>query len=412
MKSCLACNSTDLHDILDLGTQKPVNDLGLAGDTSERAPLALSICSPCGHGQLTEFLTPNRLFDDYLYASSTSQTLADYSHAFAEALAELSLDGPVLEIACNDGLQLAALRDAGIRGVGVDPASRMVERARSQGLDVLCDYWPEAAERFEDGVFEAVIGQNVFAHTPDPIGFLTSAKRVLRPEGLVLMQTSQADMLPNGEFDTVYHEHYSYFSERSAAACAERAGLRLERTVYSTIHGISAIFIMTRQERPAAAVRRADAFELSSKWSAEPGPSPRLRAQRKLVDWSQFAKSAQDRMNQGHAWVERNRSKGRRIVAVGAAAKGITFSRAAGLAFDVLLDEAPDKIGLEVDGLNVKISSLSDFQPRENDSFLFLAWNFRSELARKMISKGASLDSPSCSCFPNFSEGRLELVAC
>ena len=146
----------------------------------------------------------------------------------------------------NDGLFLSCLSDVGMTNAcGVDPAENIAEIANGKGLQTIVGFWPEVAEEFSSLSFDVVIGQNVFAHTPNPLASLLEVKRVLSANGLAIFQTSQADMIANGEFDTIYHEHYSFFCESSMAALAERAGLKLVYTHYVDIHGISSLYVLS-----------------------------------------------------------------------------------------------------------------------------------------------------------------------
>ena len=198
-----------------------------------------------GHGQLTEFLSPVDLFQDYLYASSTSQTLRQYSKHFAKALATVFTgEGRILEIASNDGVLLRELSAQGLTAIGVDPAHEMVRRSNDEGLTAICDFWP--SPNFKGQKFNLIVGQNVLAHTPSPMNFLVEVFDKLDEDGLAVFQTSQADMVANGEFDTIYHEHFSFFSERSASHLAVRAGGVLLETAYTSIHGNSATYIFSK----------------------------------------------------------------------------------------------------------------------------------------------------------------------
>jgi SAM-dependent methyltransferase len=168
-------------------------------------PLAVSACFSCGHGQLSHQVDPKELFVDYLYASSTSETLKEYARNFAVGISRTFQNPRVLEIASNDGIMLLEFKRIGISAVGVEPAKRMVAQARALDLSVIEDFWP--TQKLPHQKFDVVLGQNVLAHTPSPLGFLSAVRDVLEADGLALFQTSQADMLFNGEFDTVYHEH-------------------------------------------------------------------------------------------------------------------------------------------------------------------------------------------------------------
>lgn len=387
--NCLACGSNNVSEVLSLGHQSPVNRLTLEPGKLQSFPLALAACASCGHGQLTFHVPPEDLFVDYLYASSTSETLRNYSRDFALSLKNVVRPGgTVLEIACNDGILLSQLAAFEIPYVGVDPASQMVERCIESGLsDVVCDFWP--TDKLDNLTFDVIVGQNVLAHNPNPLEFMAAVSQSLSPGGFSIFQTSQADMVLNGEFDTVYHEHFSFFSEKSARALSERAGLVFGGTSYTTIHGISSLYGFAKD---AEGARRFDDFcrnlETKVAW-LPPQASAKarlLRRERTENDWFSFAEDARKRMSEMVTVVEEARLQGRQIVAVGASAKGLTFLKAAGILPDVVLDDAIDKIGRWVDGLDCRITQLTGFSTEVPCTLVITAWNFSVEIMNKLKS--------------------------
>ena len=403
-QECLACGESDLELVLELGPQSNVNRLlGSIEDAGDqpRTPLELCVCPNCGHGQLGVFMDPKDLFVDYLYASSTSRSLQEYSKSFATALADVQNNSRVLEIASNDGILLRELKQVGLQPVGVEPATRMVQRAVSEGLDVVEDFWPTT--RLGQRKFDFIVGQNVLAHTPDPRAFLAGVEKHLLDDGLAVFQTSQADMVANGEFDTIYHEHYSFFSERSAATLGERVGLSLASTSYSKIHGTSSIYVFSKKNsigiKKAALLAKALGARLGEV-DAQSQRASALRVSRSVGDWREFASLASHRMEEVRQEVSKARSEGKSIVAVGAAAKGLTFLKAAGIRPDHVVDEAKDKVGLFVDDLNVQITSLNTCEGIQNPFFVVTAWNFFEELQAKVKSQRQGYLDPFLVYFP------------
>ena len=387
MNICLACGNDSTEEILDLGNQSNVNRL-LKDPSLElpNYPLAVNACGVCGHGQLSHQIDPEELFVDYLYASSTSVTLKEYSKKFAEAIT-LSVASPrVLEIASNDGIMLREFENLGISALGVEPAARMVAYARSFGLRVIEDFWP--TDKIGGEKFDVVFGQNVLAHTPSPLKFLSAVRETLAEDGLAIFQTSQADMLYNGEFDTVYHEHYSFFSENSASKLAERAGLELLGVMYTPIHGTSSVYVFgLHKESGRLSFRKLKAAfdNLAISEGASPsGEMSYLRKYRSIEAWRDFAAKGRSRMLEVSELVRNARSRGFQVVAVGAAAKGLTFLKSAGIKVDFLLDEAEDKIGKWADGLDVQVRPLAVVEDLEKPFFVFTAWNFAGELQMKI----------------------------
>ena len=207
---CVVCEA-ETRPLLDLGVQPLANTLlSDAAQAFQSFPLGLAVCPGCTHGQLTHFLHPDSLFRNYLYASGTSGTLTAYFAWFAAALSGCVRPGArVLEIASNDGSHLSCLAARGFDVTGIDPADNLNQIAAAAGHKVLTGFFPDTRP---DGRFDVVIAMNVAAHTPTPLRLLEGVAGVLAPGGVAIIQTSQALMIGNGEFDTVYHEHYSFFT--------------------------------------------------------------------------------------------------------------------------------------------------------------------------------------------------------
>ena len=412
---CLACGRDGLVEVLNLGDQHPVNALKSAQVESTRYPLRLVSCTNCGHAQQAYLVEPTELFSDYFYASSTSISLDEYSRQFVETVSKaFGAKLRVLEIASNDGILLKYLSGAGFQATGIDPASRMVERAILLGLNAIEGFWPDAAPKLAGARFDLIIGQNVLAHTPDPVNFLKGVEEALAEDGLAIFQTSQADMVLRNEFDTIYHEHSSFFCENSAREAGARAGLKLLGTAYTPIHGTSPLFIFGRNDK---SLNRAN--QPITKFGAEfptsnTGISPlaaRLRSSRLKNDWAEFGIAANAIITQLSEKAIEVQVGEQKVVAVGASAKGITALRAAGIDADGLVDEAQDKIGIFVDGISKPISSLENELLLDDCVVFFTAWNFSRELSRKLIGRGVSPSSKAVLFFPEVHRESLEWLS-
>ena len=404
-KYCLACGGSDVKEVLDLGFQAPANNLLASRDEKDYAVYKLGIeaCFYCGHGQLTNFVSAEELFSDYSYVSSTSQTMKDHMQKLAYFVANLcGTNVSVLELGSNDGLFLKSLSVAGITNFcGVDPAENIASVANQEGLKTVVGFWPDVADQFESDSYDIVIGQNVFAHTQSPLAALEQVQRVLNKNGYAIFQTSQADMIANGEFDTIYHEHCSFFCEDSMAALAKRVGLKLVYTHYVDMHGNSSLYVLVNEDYSPDKT----SIELSAisagldEVQAKDDETGLIRSTRTPVDWEQFYQNAiytkQVSVEVTEGWKNLNH----RIVSVGAAAKGITFLRACDLEVDAVLDEAPLKIGKWIPGLDVQITDFSSI--KDNDAYIISAWNFAKEISLKLVKNGANPDAPCFLYFPN-----------
>lgn len=249
--TCLACGGTDLVPTLDLGQQPLANNFRSTASTDGEAryPLAINRCGHCNHLQLTHAVDPELIYKNYLYVSGTSRTYLEYMTWYANWVREQFAYwvDTVLDIGCNDGSQLDAFRRAQFRTWGVDPAENLHSFSNSRHT-VVCGFWNEqTAAQLGRSEFQVITTQNAFAHIPDPLSYLKLAAEYLRNDGKIFISTSQADMVLRGEFDTIYHEHISYYNAYSMKCLAERAGLYLVDVVKTPIHGTSYIFVLAKR---------------------------------------------------------------------------------------------------------------------------------------------------------------------
>lgn len=394
-KFCLACDSKNLLEVLHLGEQPKPNFYPLDQEFQDSLPLKLVVCDECGHGQQGVSFDPEEIFSNYHYESSVSETLRNYSRDFARALSRaIPRDAKVLEIASNDGILLRELQPFFPNAIGVEPSSQMAARACDEGLRVEVGFWPEveaAAARHD-----VVVAQNVLAHTPRPHFFLDSAAESLSESGVILVQTSQADMLSDLGFDTIYHEHYSFFCDRSAAALAARSGLEIHNSILLGIHGKSRLYMMGRPNDSSRTIADQIFREFSQTLALPKTSDSSLIRERRLADWISFAEASLSLIESLRQEIARATAGNLRTIAIGASAKGLTAIRATGLTVNMALDEASSKVGRYITGVQSPICSLTGAELDENDVFVMTSWNFRKEMACKLLEM-----------YPGLSENRV-----
>ena len=243
---CLACGSRKLENILDFGWQPAANLLVKSAQSLiEKEDLSLNFCLDCGHAQQRSFYSPKDLFSNYLYQSGTSYTLKMYFNWLAKCIARAHPPGSnVLEIASNDGSFLSALTEHSLDCEGVEPARNIAEISRNSGHRVHVGFWPLELK----SKFDVIVAQNVAAHTPDPFSFMLGIYNALSEAGVAYIQSSQIEMFENFEFDTVYHEHFSFYCANSKRILMERAGFTHSYFVRVKIHGGSLLGIFAKNE--------------------------------------------------------------------------------------------------------------------------------------------------------------------
>ena len=399
---CLCCDNPHLTTVLDLGSQPPANHYIRDGDPAPvHYPLVLMLCKECWHSQLSYCVDREAIFGKYAYLSGTSNTLKRYFTWIAKALRQvMPPDARVLELAANDGSLLRELQLEHFSCLGIDPASNVVAVAQQEGLPVRQGYWPESAVDLDEQ-FEIIICMNVVAHVDEPLAFLRSCTERLSSTGRLLIQPSQARMFENGEFDTVYHEHLSFFNTRSMTKLAQRAGLKLTESFLVAIHGDSPIYVLMRADAPSVAPI-ATAFSTGEFAIAETLVDYESRiALYESGIYARFAQTARQTIESLQTMVSRHRQDGYAIVVVGAAAKAMTVLNAAQLQPDLVLDESPLKIGLHAPGSGIRIAPLSSAEQLTQPAlFILSAWNFRHELTMKLKAMRIPAESKFYAYFP------------
>jgi 2-polyprenyl-3-methyl-5-hydroxy-6-metoxy-1,4-benzoquinol methylase len=359
--SCIVCQG-QLLSVLDLGSQPLANDYTDHPDTPQQTfPLHLHRCQNCSHAQITHYVDPDVLFKNYIYTSGTSQTGLDYFERFCAALHK---DRPlkVLDIACNDASQLDCFKRLGHITVGVDPAENLGIISKAKGHDVYVDFFnPTLAEKIllDYGTFDIIIAQNVFAHVANPKEFLEGCKVLMGDKTDLYIQTSQAKMIERGEFDTIYHEHISFFNQNSMNELCKRTSLTLMSTELVDIHGTSYLFrIKTR----GGETREYDEYTRKC-----------IGFKTRLLDW-----------------IARQKADGKRIIGFGSTAKSNTVLNMAGVTskdIAFIIDENPLKQGKYTPGSRIPIRPISSISAlsESNEIILVLAWNYLDEIISKLV---------------------------
>lgn len=381
IRECLACGNADLVPTLDLIDQPLANNFQEhAGvrDSDAWFPLAINRCTDCNHLQLTHAVDPALIYTHYLYVSGTSGTYREYMTWYANFVREQFRHWPsrVLDIGCNDGSQLDAFKQAQFSTWGVDPAENLYPTSSAKHT-VVCGFWDEESASQLGTDFDVISCQNAFAHNPNPLAFLTLAKEYLRTDGKIFIQTSQADMVLNGEFDTIYHEHISYYNAESMRRLAERAGLYLIDVVKTPIHGTSYIFILAKQP--------ANEYRMQNILATE--RSLGLQSAGTYTNWANGVKELLTRLQDQILEYQQYYT----IVGYGAAAKGMTLLNASHIHLDVVIDDNPLKQGLYCPGTTIPVVSIDWLDtvtdPEETIVFIPLAWNFYTEIKKKIQAK-------------------------
>ena len=364
---CLCCDNSQLFTILDLNTQPPANSFHNPNENIPEYELKLMGCDNCWHTQLSVAVDPDELFKNYLYVSGTSSTLKQYFDRFAVRYTDVP--GKVLDIACNDGTQLDSFAELGWDTYGVDPAENLFSSSTSKEHQVKCDFW-NINSAIDMPIFDLITAQNVFAHTAKISEFLEACKLVMNNNSKLVIQTSQALMFDRNEFDTIYHEHISFFSTLSMKTIAERQGLYLNNVYTTDIHGTSYVFELSKVSNEQPSVEKQLELE-------------QHRYKRSFYD--SYQKNAMTCLNSLKDYISVQRSSGKKVIGYGAAAKGMTVINAGNLTFDYIVDDNPLKQGLLCPGSNIPVYGPQQLDTENSDIIIIpLAWNFFDEIKSKV----------------------------
>lgn len=384
---CRSCGHQHLEPVLDLGRVPLANSLPTAEDIGngdeERFPLALFFCPECSLVQIGESVAPTKLFSEYLYASSFSETMLAHARSLVDRIAEergLGEQHRVIEIASNDGYLLQYYKQRGIEVLGIEPAANIAKMAVDEkGIPTLVEFFgSELGDRLAaDGTQADVMhAHNVFAHVPDPRSFVAGLKKVLKPHGVVVIEAPYlGEFIDHLEFDTIYHEHFSYFSLSAVNHLVKRYGLMLADVELVPIHGGSLRMFITHE----GATTQSDSV---TNMLAE----EERRGMTGTAYYRDFADRVHRLGEELSTLLRKLKSEGKSIAAYGASAKGSTLMNTYGIGadeIDFVADRSTLKQGRLTPGNHLPILPPEALMEKKPDYALLLTWNFADEILRQ-----------------------------
>lgn len=382
---CLVCGRAGLEVFLDLGSTPLANAFRLPGEVGEDPsyPLRIARCPHCQHVQLAGSVPPEKMFNEYLYVSSYSETLVAHLDSLAAAITarrHLGKNDLAVDIGSNDGTLLSAFARRGVRTTGIEPARNLATLARSRGIETECCYFDRfAARKIRQayGPAMAVTATNSFPHIQDLDEYLRALDLLLDPRGVFVVEAHYlGDMLGQTAFDTIYHEHVSYWSLGPMKDLFERHGLTIFDVERLPIHHGQLRVWAAR----AGAVPVQDSVERLLAAEREAGYASHL-------PFDRFAeRAAKIRASLGRLLSDL-RSSGATIAGYGAPAKATTLVSYLGLGPETIryvADRSPLKQGRLVPGARIPIVSPERLLADRPDYVLILAWNFVDEIVAQL----------------------------
>ena len=389
---CRFCRAPLEHVFADLGSSPLANAYlppERVGAMEPFYPLRALVCERCFLVQLEEFESPERIFSDYAYFSSYSSTWLEHCRRYTEQIVErLALDrgSRVVEIASNDGYLLAHFQECGIPVCGVEPAANVAQVALDKGIPTVVEFFGRRVARALRASVRAdlLIANNVLAHVPDLRDFVAGIKTLLAPTGTVTVEFPHLMRLVDGrQWDTIYHEHFSYFSLLTVSRIFAAHGLRVFDVEELSTHGGSL--------RVYAAHQR-DASKPDSPQVAELSRREREAGYEQLDTYTRFGAGVEADKRHILRFLIELKESGRHVVGYGAPAKGNTLLNYCGVRRDFLdytVDLNPHKQGHYLPGSHIPIRPPQAISEDHPDVVVILPWNLKDEIVAQLDFIGA-----------------------
>jgi SAM-dependent methyltransferase len=384
---CRLCGSELRHTMVDLGMSPPCEKILLPGEidsVEEYYPLHVLVCEACLLVQLKEYVRPQAIFSEYAYFSSYSTSWVEHARRYVEMIAgrlELGPRSLVVELASNDGYLLQHFLPLGVPVLGVEPAANVAEAARARGIPTRVEFFGVAtAQRMldEGHAADLIVANNVLAHVPDLNDFVGGMVRLLKPQGVVTIEFPHVQkLIDENQFDTIYHEHYSYYSLLTIEILAARHGLVLFDVEEIPTHGGSLRIYLAH-----GSAGRSPSTRVTELMSRE-----RAAGLDDVATYALFDERARRVKRELVAFLIAAKEEGRRIVGYGAPGKGNTLLNYCGIGRDFLdftVDRNPYKHGRFTPGMHIPIRPVSAIDEARPDYILILPWNLRQEIVAQM----------------------------
>lgn len=384
---CRFCKSKLQDSILDLGSSPLANSYLLPAQLRRMEPfypLHLYVCRECFLVQVEEVESPANIFTDYAYFSSFSNTWLDHSRAYANMAIErfsLGVDSRVVEIASNDGYLLQYFLEKKIPVLGIEPAANVAITSLEKGIPTIVKFFGKAtaAQLKNDGKgADLLIGNNVLAHVPDLNDFVAGMKHLLNPGGTITMEFPHLmNLMQQVQFDTIYHEHFSYLSLITAKQVFKAHGLEIFDVEQLPTHGGSLRLFACHENE----ISRHDSHRVAKLVGEE-----EACGLNSLDAYASFEVRVKESKRNILEFLIGAAKAGKKVAAFGAPAKGNTLLNYCGVRADMIaftVDDTPAKQGRFLPGTHIPIFAPKILASEKPDFVVILPWNFKEEIMRK-----------------------------
>jgi SAM-dependent methyltransferase len=385
--TCRLCQKPLRHTFVDLGLS-PLCESFVPTDKLDAMephyPLHVLVCDACYLVQLREYVSPDHIFSEYAYFSSYSTSWVAHAKAYCSMIKErlgLGRDSLVVELASNDGYLLQHFAPLGVPVRGVEPAANVAKVAQEKGVPTTVGFFGvELAERLvqEGRAADLVIGNNVLAHVPDINDFVAGIRLLLKPEGIATLEFPHLErLIAENQFDTIYHEHFSYLSAIAIARIAEMHDLAFVDVEEIPTHGGSLRIFLTRASSRHSVSQRVDALIKREE----------KLGFRRIESYAEFGNKVQRAKRELLSFLIAAKNDGKRVCGYGAPGKGNTLLNYCGIGTDFIdftVDRNPYKHGRFTPGMHIPIRPVEAIDEVKPDYILILPWNLKDEIVAQM----------------------------
>ena len=386
--SCRFCGSALRHTFADLGMSPPCESFLSAHQVNQMEafyPLHAFVCEQCFLVQLEEYVSPEHIFTEYAYFSSYSESWLAHAKAYTELMVRrfrLGPDSLAVELASNDGYLLQYFVAQGIPVLGIEPAANVAREATKKGIPTLVKFFGRdlAAELVRDGTqADLIVGNNVLAQVPDICSFVAGMKTLLKPGGVITLEFPHLmRLMERNQFDTIYHEHFSYFSLLTTMKIMERFGLTVFDVEELPTHGGSLRVYARHTEDGSQPVtdRARDLAQLEQK-----GGFTRLET------YFSFDAKVKETKRKILSFLIEAKRAGKSIAGYGAPGKGNTLLNYCAVRTDFLdytVDRNPYKHGKFLPGTHIPIFPVEKIRETQPDYVFILPWNLKDEIREQL----------------------------
>jgi SAM-dependent methyltransferase len=388
MRECQFCKSPLEQDFVDLGMSPLCEDFVRPDKVHEMEPfypLHVYVCDQCWLLQLDEFVSPEKIYEDYLYFSSYSSSWLKHASDYTDKMVAefgISPEHLVVEIASNDGYLLQFFQQKGIPVLGIEPSKNVAQAASTKGIRTEQVFFGQkAAEKLsaQYGQADLLLGNNVLAHVPKINDFVAGMQKMLKPTGILTMEFPHLQRLIEGnQFDTIYHEHFSYLSFVAVQRIFEAHGLRLFHVEELASHGGS-IRIFGCHDSNEQNPDRDSVIEMARR--------ERALGYESMAVYRAFEEKVKETKRKLLEFLIEKTRQGKQVVGYGAPGKGNTLLNYCGIRTDFLaytVDRNPKKQGCYLPGTRIPIFHPDKIRETKPDFVLILPWNLKKEISKQM----------------------------